>query len=221
MPSHSRRDCDAATREHADDHGNGFLLATHGEKAVGAPEELPQDEGLPQTTPDSESIDSREQYSNRCDRSPPEPTKMNEYQRHYEHFIEDREFGDRAVPSRGENGRSHRRAQPRAAAPCDTAWTSLLQVTSWGAPKTHATNFRIFVCSRDLSLLVVRVASTWIHWNSFAVHSCSLSRAHFIPQRTSVMLNRARSPSPEVHFVCRCAVLRVFCIARSFVQYCR
>ena len=44
---------------------------------------------------------------------------MNGYRRHYEHFIEDKEFGDRAVPSRGENGRSPRRAQLSAAAPCD------------------------------------------------------------------------------------------------------
>ena len=47
-------------------------------------------EGLLQTTPDSESIDSLKQYSTRCDQISPETTgkKRNEYQKFYEQFVE-------------------------------------------------------------------------------------------------------------------------------------
>ena len=42
-----------------------------------------------------------------------EVDEKNDYQRIYEQFVEDKEFGDRTVPSRGENGRSPRRARPQ------------------------------------------------------------------------------------------------------------
>ena len=41
------------------------------------------------------------------------------------------------------------------------------------------------VCVRDLSLLVVSVAPTWSHWNSFVVHFYSLSRAIFTLSSTA------------------------------------
>ena len=145
VPSHSRRDCDAATREHADDHGNGLLLATHVEKAAGALEELPQ---VRRATAD----DARFRI-NRLARtilkqvrpiSARADEKMNEYQRHYEHFIEDKRFGDRAVPRRGENGRSPLRAQPRAAAPCDVQRGLRCCRSPLGELARYATILRIF-----------------------------------------------------------------------------
>ena len=62
--------------------------------------------------------------------------------------------------------------------------------------------------------------------SSCAVFFCSLSRAHFhlfshSGQVSCSLLDRAPFPSPEVYFVCRCAALRVFCIASRFVQQSR
>ena len=120
VPSHSRRHCDAVTREHAEIHGTELLFAAHGEKAVGAQKELPQ---VRRATADDARFRINRLTGTIRKQVRPIPAradeKMNECRRQYERFIKDREFGDRAVPRRGENGRSARRAQPWAAAPCD------------------------------------------------------------------------------------------------------
>ena len=138
-------------------------------------------------------------------------------------------FADGAVPSRGGEW-----PRPPEGAAQGCPWTSLLQVASWGARKTHATNSPSLgslsvICRFSLSELL-RLGYTG------TVSRCTLVRfrAQFspvLPQRTNAMLIVV---SVYTFALDRCSFsvsrgsfrvpLRGFpCLlcASSFVQYCR
>ena len=120
--------------------------------------------------------------------------RPNGHQRHYGRFFEDREFGDRAVPRQGENGRSPQRARPhrRGAGGCAGRAARPAQGhrgcrSGWCARKTHATILRIFSCVLVISCFSLSVLSLFWYFGAGtrSISVRSLARVSpVLPQQT-------------------------------------